>query len=145
MKYLLVIFMILGTALNACKNNTPDRHLRQEHEHVEKDTSNFTRIQWLDSMKNFGTAKYGDKVNIEYTFKNIGDKPLYLLSVQPTCGCTIADYTKSAVMPGNQGYVKAIYDSHHGVPGSVRKSIIVTSNTKNDANFVLAFTGKVVK
>jgi len=144
MKRIIALSLIVSAAFYACSGGNHPR-LPYSPAQMEKDTAHYTTIQWLDSMKNFGTAKYGDKVNIEYTFKNTGDKPLYLLDVRPTCGCTIADYTKSAVMPGGKGYVKATYDSHHGVPGNVRKSIVVTSNTKNDTHFVLAFTGEVVK
>ncbi|HEY0298477.1 MAG TPA: DUF1573 domain-containing protein [Arachidicoccus sp.] len=141
-KFILSLF-VACIVFCACSNNSgkvPRNRMEQQD-----DTTNYTTIQWLDSMKDFGTAKYGDKVNINYRFKNVGSKPLYLLDVRPTCGCTIADYTKNAVMPGNEGFVKAIYDSYHNEPGSVRKSIIVTSNTINDNHFVLAFTGNVVK
>lgn len=145
MKRFIILSIVLCAAFYACSDGNANRQLPHSASQIEKDTASYTTIQWLDSMKNFGTAKFGDKVNIEYTFKNTGSKPLYLLDVRPTCGCTIADYTKSAVMPGKEGYVKAIYDSHHGVPGNVRKSIVVTSNTTNDTHFVLAFTGDVVK
>lgn len=144
MKRIIALSLVVSTAFYAC-NGGDNPRLPLNAAQMEKDTAHYTTIQWLDSIKNFGTAKYGDKINIEYSFKNTGDKPLYLLDVRPTCGCTIADYTKSAVMPGKEGYVKATYDSHHGTPGNVRKSIVVTSNTKNDTHFVLAFTGDVVK
>ncbi|SEA19205.1 Protein of unknown function [Arachidicoccus rhizosphaerae] len=112
---------------------------------VETDTANFTTIQWIDSLKDFGTAKMGDKVEINYTFENTGKKPLFITQVRPTCGCTVADYTKTAVLPGKKGSVTALFDTNHGAPGSVRKSIVVSSNTINDTHFVLGFTGKVEK
>jgi len=141
MKYSILciaLFMALlaGSSCNFNKSNTKN---------IEQDTANYTTIQWIDSVKNFGTVKFGDKVNLEYAFKNTGDKPLYIIDVQPTCGCTIADYTQGAVMPGNTGTIKAVYDSHHDSPRVVNKNIIVTSNTKNDTHFVLAFTGTVIQ
>lgn len=145
-KYYLPLFAIVFASVLFCACNNGNANIKKyDHDAIANDSANYTSIQWIDSAKNFGTTKYGDKVNIEYTFKNIGNKPLYLLNVQPTCGCTIADYTRSAVMPDKEGYVKAVYDSHHGEPGRIQKSIIVTSNTTNDTHFVLTFNGEVVK
>ncbi|MGF7232251.1 DUF1573 domain-containing protein [Arachidicoccus sp.] len=130
--------------LLSCSGNSTTTHQKQPAG-VSSDTANFTQIKWLDSIHDFGSVKYGENVAISYTFKNIGQKPLYITSVRPTCGCTIADYTKDAVLPGQEGTVKATFDSKHGAPGSIRKSIVVSSNTTNDANYVLAFTGTVTK
>lgn len=114
-------------------------------ENAQDDTANFTTIHWIDSLKDFGTAAMGKKVKISYQFENTGDKPLFITQVRPTCGCTVADYTKTAVLPGKQGSVTAEFDTNHGTAGSVRKSIVVSSNTKNDTHYVLAFTGTVTK
>src|SRR5690606_6968881 len=64
---------------------------------AQTDTANFSTIHWIDSLKDFGSAKMGDKVKLVYTFENTGDKPLFITQVRPTCGCTVADYTKTAV------------------------------------------------
>ena len=112
---------------------------------VATDTANFTTIQWLDSLNDFGTAAMGDKVKIDYQFENTGDKPLFITDVRPSCGCTVADFTRTAVLPGKKGLVSAEFDTNHGGPGSVRKSIVVSSNTSNSTNFVLVFSGKVTK
>ncbi|ANI88817.1 hypothetical protein A9P82_05645 [Arachidicoccus ginsenosidimutans] len=142
-KYSLPAIVVIA-AFSACKSNNDTSGVKSPVS-ILADTSNYTTIQWIDSVQNFGTAKFGDKVNVEYAFKNVGSKPLYITEVRPTCGCTVADYTKSAVMPGDKGFVKAQYDSHHGTTGSVHKSIIVSSNTVNDKHFVLSFTGMVTK
>ncbi len=107
------------------------------------DTANYTLIEWIDSAKNFGTVTKGEKVKVDFRFKNAGDKPLFLASVRPSCGCTVADYTKGAILPGQEGAVKAEFDSNHGFPGHIRKSINVTSNSKNKPIFNLVFEGEV--
>lgn len=109
------------------------------------DTANFTTIHWIDSLKDFGTAAMGDKVKIEYQFENTGKKPLFITDVRPSCGCTVADFTHTAVLPGKKGLVTAEFDTNHGGPGTVRKSIVVSSNTSNSTNYVLVFNGKVTE
>lgn len=141
MKYFIFCIAVL-TGLWACNGSYSNN---SKMKNIAQDTANYTTIQWIDSVQNFGTARFGDMVNIKYTFKNTGDKPLYIIDVQPTCGCTIADYTQTAVMPGNAGVVRAVYDSRHDSPGVVNKNIIVTSNAKNAPHFVLAFTGTVAR
>src|SRR5690606_11511356 len=111
---------------------------------AQTDTANFSTIHWIDSLKDFGSAKMGDKVKLVYTFENTGDKPLFITQVRPTCGCTVADYTKTAVLPGKKGNVTAEFDTNQGAVGSVRKSIVVSSNSVNNTHFVLGFTGTVV-
>ncbi len=52
----------------------------------------------------------GDIVDINFTCKNTGDKPLYLVYVRPSCGCTVADYTKEPIPPGKEGKIDAQFD-----------------------------------
>ena len=134
-----VLLFTITSCQQTAGNNT------QAPENAQSDTANYSTIHWIDSLKDFGTVAKGAKVNIDYQFENTGDKPLFITSVRPTCGCTVADYTKTAVLPGEKGSVTAEFDSNHGAVGNIRKSIIVSSNTKNNTNFVLAFTGTVTQ
>lgn len=136
-----ICLMAVSAGIISCQDSTGSNIKAPAN--AQSDTANFTTIHWIDSLKDFGTAAMGDKVKIVYQFENTGDKPLFITQVRPTCGCTVADYTKTAVMPGKEGTVTAAFDTNHGGPGSVRKSIVVSSNTTNNTHFVLAFTGKV--
>jgi hypothetical protein len=68
---------------------------------------NFTTVKWNDTAINFGTVTRGEKVHIKYICTNTGNKPLFIYYVRPGCGCTVADYTKAAIMPGKTGEVNA--------------------------------------
>lgn len=137
------LITLAATALTGCQDSTGSNVKAPAN--VATDTANFTSIHWIDSLKDFGTAAMGEKVKIVYHFENTGNKPLFITQVRPTCGCTVAEYTHTAVMPGKQGMVTAEFDTNHGGPGSVRKSIVVSSNSTNNTNYVLGFTGKVTK
>ena len=110
---------------------------------VMSDTSKFTNIQWQDSAVDFGTKKMGDVVNITYVCTNTGNKPLYLFNVKPACGCTLVNYTKQPIEPGNQGKIEAKFDTKKSHTGSVHKTIFVQSNTKYATFNYLAFSGTV--
>jgi hypothetical protein len=106
-----------------------------------EDTANYTTIQWLDSIVIFDTINMGEKTNIVFRFRNSGDKVLYLSDVKAGCGCTVADYTKGAIAPGQQGEVTGAFDSNKSHPGEVRKQILVTANTKGVTRHKLIFDG----
>lgn len=76
----------------------------------------------------FGTIKEGDKVSYTYKFTNTGEAPLIVQSAQPTCGCTVSDYTKEPIPVGGTGFVTAEFDSS-GKPGMQNKTVSVTANT----------------
>ncbi len=42
---------------------------------------------------------------------NISDAPLLIEQANPTCGCTISDYTKEPIAPGKTGTIKATYNA----------------------------------
>jgi len=108
-------------------------------------------IQFDKTTFDFGDIKEeGGKVSGKFEFTNIGNQNLLITSVKPGCGCTAADYTKTAVPPGGRGFINATYDPHNR-PGSFNKSIKVTTNEQkftDDANttpHVIYIKGNVEK
>ncbi|MGI8951056.1 MAG: DUF1573 domain-containing protein [Chitinophagaceae bacterium] len=144
MKATFFLINFLSIFFFACNSNSNSVVLQSslKDKWHQFDTANFTNIMWLDSNINLGSVAMGEKKTMQFHFRNTGNKPLYLYSVQPTCGCTIADYTKSAVMPGQQGIVTGVFNSaNHS--GEFRKVITVKGNTKNLSTSYLVFTGTV--
>jgi len=85
-------------------------------------------LQFDSTTIDFGNIKEeGGKVSGKFEFTNTGDQELLLTSVKPGCGCTAADYTKTAVPPGQKGFITATYDPFNR-PGSFNKNIKVTTN-----------------
>ncbi len=105
------------------------------------DTASFTAATWTDSLQNFGTVQKGKLVEIVFHVKNTGSKPLFIMSANPSCGCTVADYTKSAIAAGGTGVVTASFDSNKGL-GKIHKTIAVVTNTRPTQK-TLIFEGQV--
>lgn len=76
----------------------------------------------------FGTVDEGKKVSFTYKVKNTGQAPLIIQNAQPSCGCTVPEWTKTPIPVGGEGYVKAEFDTK-GKPGINNKTITVTANT----------------
>jgi len=93
------------------------------------DESKLTSIQWIDSSKSMGTVTEGGTLKINYRFRNSGSKPLVIEKVQPSCGCTVADYPKQPIAPGQEGEISAEFDTK-GKEGMQKKNITVYANTR---------------
>jgi hypothetical protein len=138
---------ILFTACGNKKKNGNNQDLSVLAK-IEADTANYTQIQWVDSVYNFGTIEEGAQIQVQFKFKNVGAKPLFLTSVKAGCGCTTPDYTKEAVAPGKEGWVNAIFNSQNQHLGEIQKFISVKSNTINCIGIEsqkLVFTGVINK
>lgn len=85
-------------------------------------------IQFEKTEHDFGTIKEGEVVEHTFTFTNTGEAPLIIQNAQPSCGCTVPDWSRDPIPPGGKGYVKAKFDSK-GRPGVQNKTISVTANT----------------
>ncbi len=60
---------------------------------------------------NFGKIKQGVPAKGTFTVTNISNEPLLIEQANPTCGCTISDYTKEPIMPGKTGVIMATYNA----------------------------------
>ena len=108
------------------------------------DTANYTKVQWEDTLKNFGSIHEGDSVLMNFKFKNKGKTALFILEVIPACGCTLTDYPRAAILPGEEGIITATFNSL-GHPGPIKKGIMVKTNTINKMLQKLEFSGEVIK
>jgi hypothetical protein len=59
----------------------------------------------------FGKIKQGVPAKGTFTITNISKEPLIIEQANPTCGCTISDYTKEPIAPGKTGVIVATYNA----------------------------------
>ena len=110
------------------------------------DSSQFTAIQWLDSMYiDIGTVKSGKTVPLNFRFKNTGSKVLHIDSVWAECGCTLIDAPKTGIEPNKTGIIKAQFDTKTQAIATHVKRIFVVTNTAPHTGSVLTFKAKIVE
>ena len=138
-----LLFILLAAGLFACQNadTKTDKSLTlEEKETATKDSANFTSIQWLDSTYiDLGKVKEGQVVEVSYRFKNSGDKNLVIANVSASCGCTVPEKPEKPFSPGEEGVIKAKFDSKGRGKGETRKEVFVTANTKPENLTQLSF------
>ncbi|MET3981987.1 hypothetical protein ABIB62_004574 [Mucilaginibacter sp. UYP25] len=123
-KILMICAVVLGFAFNAS---------------AQADTK--AEFKFNEEKHDFGKIAQGTPVTTVFEFTNVGKEPLILTDVKPTCGCTIADYTKTPVLSGAKGSIKITYNA--AVASAFNKTIVVTSNAKTPTKY-LNIVGEVV-
>jgi hypothetical protein len=58
-----------------------------------------------------GKVKQGVPATATFTVTNVGTEPLIIEQANPTCGCTMGDYTKAPIAPGKTGTITATYNA----------------------------------
>ena len=115
-KILLLTMMLMGTFVMA---------LAQEPATEKKSAE----IKFDKLLHNFG--KFSEKepvVSCTFTFTIVGEEPLVINQAVPSCGCTVPEYTKLPVKPGDKGEIKVTYNGTGKFPGHFKKSITVRTN-----------------
>jgi len=104
-------------------------------------TDNKAEFKFASEKFDFGKIPQGKPVTTKFEYTNIGEEPLILTEVRPTCGCTIADYTKTPVLKDQKGVITITFNAP--VAGVFSKTIVVTSNAKTPQKF-LVISGEVL-
>ncbi|MBL7955673.1 MAG: DUF1573 domain-containing protein [Flavobacteriales bacterium] len=90
-----------------------------------------------------GKVVQGNKVDLNYSFKNTGGSPLVITDVRGSCGCTVGkNWPKEPIAPGEKAAIAVSFDSE-GRSGRQDKTVTVVANTVPPSN-VLTLTAEVV-
>jgi len=96
-----------------------------------------------EKVHDFGDIKEADgPADFEFIVTNKTTRPVKILSVKASCGCTTPGWTKEPIAPGGNGFVKASYNPK-GRPGYFNKTLAVTTDWDGNA-LVLQIKGNVV-
>lgn len=87
------------------------------------------QIKFEKTTHNFGSfSESNPKVTCTFTYTNVGEQPLVVNQAIASCGCTVPEYTKTPVQPGEKGEIKVTYNGAGKFPGHFKKSITIKTN-----------------
>lgn len=89
----------------------------------------------------FGKIKQNVPQKGTFTVTNISNEPLIIEQANPTCGCTISNYTKEPIAPGKTGIIDATYNAAAG--GHFEKHLTVKFAGIDEVKSI-TFTGDVI-
>ncbi|NLB91862.1 MAG: DUF1573 domain-containing protein [Bacteroidales bacterium] len=96
----------------------------QENQTAVADSILFEKLE-----HDYGTIERGSDGNSVFTFTNQGEKPLVLSNVRASCGCTVPQWPRTPIAPGEHGEIKVKYNTN--IVGAFNKTITVNSNAAN--------------
>jgi hypothetical protein len=100
-------------------------------------------LQFKEESFDFGQVVEKDgPVLHQFEFTNGTARPVKILNVKPSCGCTTPGWTKEPIMPGKTGFIQAQFDPK-GRPGYFAKTLAVTTDA-DAGTITLQVKGTVV-
>src|SRR6478609_9035606 len=100
-------------------------------------------LLFKEKIFDFGEiAEESGNADHEFRFTNNSGRPVKIISVQASCGCTTPGWTQEVIANGKEGFVKASYNPKSR-PGYFNKTLTVTTDLV-EGPVVLQIKGQVV-
>ena len=123
-------FILIGCLIilqTSCQIHRPKENVK-----ISPEGNSVTAFMYFtDAEFNAGKIVQGEKVSHSFTVENRGKSDLLIVSVNASCGCTVAKWDKKPIAPGKSGFIEFVFDSK-GKFGLQHKTIVVESNARPD-------------
>lgn len=86
-------------------------------------------IEFTHDEFNFGTIVQGEIVKNVFEFTNTSDVPLIITNAKGSCGCTVPEWPREPILPGESSYLLVQFNSK-GKKGTQAKRVTITANTE---------------
>jgi hypothetical protein len=107
------------------------------------DLSSLPKFQFTEEEHDFGKIIQGEKVSWSFRFKNIGKSDMVISNVKGSCGCTVADFPKKPIRPGEENKITVRFDSE-GKRGLQNKTLTVAANTQPNVK-ILTIKAEIIE
>ena len=130
-KTILILAVLSAFTFTSCKEKASDK-VNEENVAAAADrdanASKFPVMQFQEKEFDFGTIDKGTSVEHVFKFTNTGDAPLVIVNATSSCGCTVPEYSKEAVAPGEEGELLVKYNGSG--TNQVSKTVTIVANTE---------------
>ncbi len=92
------------------------------------DTSLVAKMDFEETVHEFGTVLEGKQVEHVFKFKNTGKVPLLISEAKATCGCTASSYPKEPIAPGESSEIAVRFNTA-GKKQEQSKPLTLIANT----------------
>lgn len=93
-----------------------------------EDTVNVAKMEFAEVSFDFGEVAEGEVVAHVYRFKNVGKVPLLISGARSTCGCTVPEWPRDPIPPGEEGEITVRFNTA-GKNNQQSKPISIFANT----------------
>ncbi|MES2514649.1 MAG: DUF1573 domain-containing protein [Bacteroidota bacterium] len=100
-----------------------------------KNNEDLPDIKFEEETHDFGRITQGEKVAYAFKFKNTGGANLIISSAHGSCGCTVPEYPKKPILPGQEATINVVFSSE-GKSGIVEKSVTIVTNCEPSTKII---------
>ncbi len=129
-----IALSILGLSLMtvSCNENAAKK-IKTENLELAKERDKEIKIggpklKFDKTEHDFGVINEGEIVETVFSFTNTGKSELIIASAKGSCGCTVPEWPKEPIMPGEEGQIKVKFNSDKK-PNLQQKQITLVTNT----------------
>ena len=108
-------------------NTTPQQAVKPAE--PAKPVGPTTSVNFAQMSHSFGNIKQDTENKHVFKFTNTGDNPLIIESASGSCGCTVPEYPKEPIAPGEEGEIKVVYKPGKQ-KGNQNKTVTLIANTE---------------
>ena len=125
----IIYILLISVSIAAC-NQKASKTQKLDAGAIETDESTNKEpvISFDKKIWDFGTITEGEVVEHTFRFTNTGTNDLIISNASASCGCTIPEWPKEPIAPGEKGEIKVEFNSN-GKKDMVTKDITILANT----------------
>ncbi len=146
-KFALLIFCLTigfsASMIAQTKENTKKNTTITKPEAVEQVVGPHMNLE--TTVVDYGTIEQDSDPYRYFNFVNDGTEPLVIKHAKGSCGCTVPEYAKEPIMPGESSQIKVRYATNR--MNAFTKTVTITTNEGTDAagkKRILTIKGKVI-
>ena len=130
-KSFLIVALLSVFVFTSCKENAADK-VNEENVAAAADrdakAGEYPVMSFDETEFDFGTIDQGTNVEHVFKFTNTGKAPLVIVDAKSSCGCTVPQFTREPVAPGDSGEMLVKFNGSG--KNQVSKTVTITANTE---------------
>ncbi|MDY0342789.1 MAG: DUF1573 domain-containing protein [Lentimicrobium sp.] len=144
----LVLIFFLALGLSSCRERSSGSDalsgdiVKNPHSADGMENTRMPFIEFEQDFHDFGKLIQGEKVSYAFKFTNTGKTDLIISKVSSSCGCTVPDYPKTPIRPGDTKKIDVKFDTENR-RGFQNKTVTIVSNAQPSAK-VLRIKAQIV-
>lgn len=95
-----------------------------------------TKMKFKTMEHNFGRMKEGEQREYDFEFTNTGKEDLIIEDCKGSCGCTVPEWPKDPIKPGQSAAIKVKFDSTKKEKDQ-EKSVTILANTEPEIRTII--------
>lgn len=136
-KSIFAVMLAAAFVFVSCKENAADKvkegdaltvEVANEQASTMASSGKYPVMTFDESEWDFGRVAQGTNVEHLFKFTNTGEAPLILSDAQGSCGCTVPEFTKDPIAPGERGEMLVKFNGSGQNQRNI--SINITANTQ---------------